>query len=159
MARGRMNDRPIQDYYPDDIAVCFGCGRHNPDGLHLQTYWDGTQGICHFTPLPRHAAYPGIVYGGLIASLIDCHSVGTAVAAAYQSEGRKPGTEPPILFFTARLVVDFLSPAAVGAEMELLARATELSGRKAVVECSVHSGGEQRARGEVTVVRAGKKIG
>ncbi len=154
-----MDDRPIQDYYPDDIAVCFGCGRHNPEGLHIQTYWDGSEGLCRFTPLPRHAAYPGVVYGGLIASLIDCHSVGTAVAAAYQKEGREPGTAPLILFFTARLVVDFLSPAAVGAEMELRARVTRFGARKVVISCSVFSEGIERARGEVTAVRAGTKIG
>jgi acyl-coenzyme A thioesterase PaaI-like protein len=153
-----MNDRPIQDSYPDDIAVCFGCGRHNPTGLHIQTFWDGAEGVCRFTPLPQHAAYPGVVYGGLIASLIDCHAVGTAVAAGYQAEGREPGSEPLILYFTARLTVDFLKPAPVGAEMELRARVTELGARKAVVACSVFSDGAERARGEVTAVRAGSIV-
>jgi acyl-coenzyme A thioesterase PaaI-like protein len=154
-----VDGKPIQDYYPDDIAVCFGCGRHNPEGLHIKTYWDGTEGICRFTPLARHAAYPGVVYGGLIASLIDCHSVGTAVAAAYQSEGRLPGTEPLVLFFTARLEVEFLSPAPIGIEMELRARVMESGPRKAVVSCSVTSDGVERARGVVTAVRAKDKIG
>ena len=154
-----MSERPIQDYYSDDIAVCFGCGRHNPDGLHVKTYWDGSEGICRFTPQPHHAAYPGIVYGGIIAGVIDCHTVGTAVAAAYDSEGRPPGTEPPILFFTARLEVDFISPAALGDEMELRARVIELGERKAVVTCSVSSGGAERARGRVTAVRTGDRVG
>lgn len=151
--------KPIQDYYPDDIAVCFGCGRHNPDGLHIETYWDGAQGVCRFMPQPRHAAYPGVVYGGLIASLIDCHSVATAVAAVYQQEGREPGSEPQVLFFTARLEVDFLVPAAVGASMELRARVTDAGPRKSVVACSVVSGGAERARGVVTAVRAAAKTG
>ncbi len=152
-------ERPIQDYYPDDIAVCFGCGRHNPEGLHIETYWDGAEGISRFTPLTRHAAYPSVVYGGLIASLIDCHSVGTAVAAAYQEQGREPGSEPLILFFTARLEVDFVSPAAVGVELELRARVTGFGERKSVVACSVVSGGVECAGGVVTAVRAGGKIG
>jgi acyl-coenzyme A thioesterase PaaI-like protein len=154
-----MSGKPIQDYYPDEIAVCFGCGRHNPDGLQIKTYWDGAEGICRFMPLPRHAAYPGVVYGGLIASLIDCHSVGTAVAAAYQQERREPGSKPLILFYTARLEVDYLSPAAVGIELELHARVTESGPRKAVVACSVFSGGAERARGKVTAVRAAASAG
>jgi acyl-coenzyme A thioesterase PaaI-like protein len=154
-----MDERPIQDYYPDDIAVCFGCGRHNPVGLHVRTYWDGTRGLCRFTPESRHAAYPGIVYGGIIAGVIDCHAVGTAVAHAYQREGREPGTEPPILFFTARLEVDYLSPTPIGDEMELIARVIDFGARKAVVECTVVSGGTERARGRVTAVRAAGNIG
>ncbi len=154
-----MDERPIQDYYPDDIAVCFGCGRHNPGGLHVETYWDGDRGVCRFTPEERHAAYPGIVYGGIIAGVIDCHAVGTAVSHAYRQEGREPGTEPPILFFTARLEVDYLSPTPIGAEMELIARVTDFGPRKAVVECSVVSDGTERARGRVTAVRAAKDIG
>jgi len=151
-----MNTRPIQDSYPDDIAVCFGCGRHNPDGLKIETYWDGAEGVCRFMPEPRHAAYPGVVYGGLIASVIDCHSVGTAVAEAYQREGREPGSDPLVLFFTGRLTVDYLSPTPIGVEMELRARVTEAGQRKSVVSCSVVSDGVQRARGLVIAVRTEK---
>ena len=89
-----MNEKPIQDYYPDEVAICYGCGRNNPKGLRIETRWDGEEGICRFTPEPHHTAFPGFVYGGLVASLINCHSMGTAIAAAYRADGRDPGTAP-----------------------------------------------------------------
>jgi hypothetical protein len=60
-------DKPIQSFYNPKAAICYGCGMNNPDGLHIQTYWNGEEGICHFTPLPEHTAFPGYVYGGLLA--------------------------------------------------------------------------------------------
>ena len=85
----------IQQHYNDDTAVCYGCGKNNPHGLHLQTHWDGTEGVCHFTPQPHHTAFPGVVYGGILASLIDCHSICTAYAASRSHTARsvlKPAT-------------------------------------------------------------------
>lgn len=52
-----MSEKPIQDYYPDEVAVCYGCGRKNPDGLHVQTHWQGNEGVCHFTPKTYHPAF------------------------------------------------------------------------------------------------------
>ena len=93
--------RAIQDYYNADIAICAGCGRNNPQSLGVRTFWDGTEGVCRFTPAAHHTAFPGVVYGGLLASLIDCHSIGTAVAAMYDAEGRAPDTTPEITCVTA----------------------------------------------------------
>ena len=81
----------IQDFYNADIAICAGCGRNNPQSLGVRTFWDGTEGVCRFTPAAHHTAFPGVVYGGLLASLIDCHSIGTAVAAMYDSEATRAG--------------------------------------------------------------------
>ena len=72
----------FQDYYPEDVAHCFGCGRLNEHGHHIKSYWDGGETVARFVPRPYHTAIPGYVYGGLIASLIDCHGTGTAAAAA-----------------------------------------------------------------------------
>ena len=77
----------IQDRYPDDFAHCYGCGRLNAHGLHVKTTWTGQEGVAHFRPRPEHIAIPGFVYGGLIASLIDCHGIGTAAAAAMSAAG------------------------------------------------------------------------
>lgn len=148
-----MTKQPIQDFYPDDIAICFGCGRHNSAGLSVKTIWNGEEGICHFTPAPHHTAYPGIVYGGLIACLIDCHSIGTAVAAAYDAEGRKPGTEPLILFFTAKLTINYLLPTPTETELVLRAHVSNASNKKVIVFCSLFADGIERARGEVVAVR------
>ena len=83
--------RAIQDFYPDDFAHCYGCGRLNPQGLKLKTCWDGDETVARFLPRPEHVAVPGFVYGGLIASLIDCHAMGTAAAAAERAAGSRRG--------------------------------------------------------------------
>ncbi len=87
-------------------------------------------------PRPYHMAVPGYVYGGLIASLIDCHGTGTAAIAAYKAEGREPGTEPPIRFVTASLKVDFHRPTPLGPVLELRGRAREVRGRKVWLDIS-----------------------
>ena len=83
-----MEAKAFQDTYPENVAHCYGCGRLNEHGLQIKSYWDGEETICHFRPRPYHTAVPGYVYGGLIASLIDCHGTGTAAAAAGRAEGR-----------------------------------------------------------------------
>jgi acyl-coenzyme A thioesterase PaaI-like protein len=150
----QMTRDAIQDHYPDDLAVCYGCGRHNPQGLHVRTEWDGREGVFRFTPGPYHTAYPGIVYGGLIASLMDCHCIGTAVAAAYEAEGRMPGTVPAILYVTANLNVSFLSPTPMGCELVLRAKVKEFHERKALIACTLSSGDRTCAKAEVVAVRA-----
>ena len=149
-----MTKEAIQDWYADEVAICYGCGRNNRHGLHVRTIWEGNEGICRFTPQPYHTAFPGFVYGGLIASLIDCHSAGTATAAAYDAEGRAPGTDPPIRFVTGTLTVRYLRPTPIDGELVLRARVRELGGKKAVIDCSLFSGDEQCAQGEVIVIRA-----
>jgi acyl-coenzyme A thioesterase PaaI-like protein len=144
----------IQNFYREEIAVCYGCGKSNPRGLQIQTEWDGKEGTFRFTPEPYHTAFPGVVYGGLIACLIDCHSIGTAVAAAYDRENRAPGTDPEILFVTGNLNVRYLAPTPIGAELHLRSTIKEMHERKAVVVCTVSAGGKKCAEGEVVAVRA-----
>ena len=81
-----MTDKAIQDYYPDDIAVCYGCGKLNEHGHQIKSYWEGEETVCRFQPKPYHTAFPGYAYGGLIASLIDCHATGTAASAKFCQE-------------------------------------------------------------------------
>jgi hypothetical protein len=89
------DDSPaVQDHDPEDVAHCYGCGRLNDQGLKLQTRWDGDETVAFFTPRPQHTAMPGFVYGGLIASLVDCHAMGTAAAAAERAAGRAIGEAP-----------------------------------------------------------------
>ena len=89
-----MTDKAFQDYYPDELSHCYGCGRLNEHGHRLKSYWDGDETVALFEPRQEHMAIPGYVYGGLIASLIDCHGTGTAAAAAYREADREMGTEP-----------------------------------------------------------------
>ncbi len=145
--------RAFQDYYPDDLSHCYGCGRLNEDGLQVKSYWDGEETVCTFHPRPYHVAIPGYVYGGLIASLIDCHCTGTAAAAAYRAEGRAMDTEPPLRFVTASLHVDFLRPTPLGVPLEIRGRVKKIEGRKVVVAAALRAEGQISARGEVVAVQ------
>jgi len=148
-----MTERAFQDDYPDDLAWCYGCGRLNPHGHQIRSFWDGEETVCTYTPKPYHIAIPGYVYGGLIASLVDCHSTGTAAAAAYRAAGRPLAAQPPLRFLTAALHVDYLRPTPLGVPLELRGRVKEMKGRKVVVECEVRAGEVLCARGEVVAVQ------
>jgi acyl-coenzyme A thioesterase PaaI-like protein len=148
-----MRDKAFQDYYPDDVSHCFGCGRLNEHGHQLKSYWDGDETVAEFTPRPYHTAIPGYVYGGLIASLIDCHATGTAAAAMYRREGRGMDTPPAFRFVTASLHVDYTRPTPLGAPLALRGRVEEIKGRKVVVRVSLSAGGEVCAEGRVVTVQ------
>ena len=150
--------RAFQDYYPDDVAHCYGCGRLNPQGHQIKSYWDGDETVATFTPEPYHTAIPGYVYGGLIASLIDCHGTGTAAAAAALDDGIRLGTDdvPPERvprFVTASLHVDYILPTPLGLPLEIRGRPEQVSDRKVSVEITVNVEGEVTARGHVIAVR------
>lgn len=146
-------DSSIQAFYPKGTRVCYGCGTDHPDGLQIKTFWEGGKGICHFTPSENQVGYPGVVYGGLIACLIDCHSIGTATAAAYAAERRKPGSEPVIAHVTGSLKVDYLRPTPMGDELLLEARVRFVEKGRSLVGCDLSVGGNVCARGEVLCVR------
>jgi acyl-coenzyme A thioesterase PaaI-like protein len=148
-----MSQQAFQDYYPDNVAHCYGCGRLNEHGLHVQSYWDGDESVCTFYPKPFHTAIPGYVYGGLIASLIDCHSTGTAAAAAYRAEGRGMDTLPARRFVTASLHVDYVRPTPIEGPLELRSQVKEIRGRKIVVSTSLSVRGQVCARGEVIAIQ------
>jgi acyl-coenzyme A thioesterase PaaI-like protein len=143
----------VQDFYPDDYAHCYGCGRLNTVGLHVRTLWDGDTTVARFTPRREHIALPGFVYGGLIASLIDCHGIGTAAAFVERAEGRGIGDAPSPRFVTASLKIDYLRPTPHGPELELRARASEIGARKVTVDVDLTAGGVLTARGTVIAVR------
>jgi acyl-coenzyme A thioesterase PaaI-like protein len=149
----KSSKTPIQAFYPPGARVCFGCGIDHPSGLHLETLWDGEKGVCRFSPPKDQLGYPGLVYGGLIASLIDCHSIGTATAAAFAAEGRQPGSEPMIVHVTGSLKVDYLLPTPMGPELLLEARVRSVERGRSLVECSLSAAGQVRAEGKVLCVR------
>jgi acyl-coenzyme A thioesterase PaaI-like protein len=152
----RPNGKAFQDYYPDNVSHCYGCGRLNPDGLQIKTYWDGEETVTRYRPRAYHTAIPGFVYGGVLASLIDCHGTGTAAAAAYRAEGRAMDTEPAFRYVTASLHVDYLKPTPAGVELELRGRIKELKGRKVIVEINLLAEGVATVRGEVVAVQMPK---
>lgn len=144
----------LQDLYPDDFAHCYGCGRLNAHGLHVQSEWHDGESIARFQPAPYHMALPGFVYGGLIASLADCHAMATAAAASMIAAGAVPGRDPTPRFVTASLHVNFLRPTPLGPELLLRARPGETGTRKVTVELSIWANDVECARASVVAVRA-----
>lgn len=145
--------KAFQDFYPDDLSHCYGCGRLNEHGHQIKTVWDGDETVTEFLPAPYHIAIPGFVYGGLIASLFDCHGTGTAAAALYRSEGREMGSEPPIRCVTASLKVDYLKPTPLGVPLEVRGRVVKISGRKVMVEATLAARRVVCAQGEIVCVQ------
>jgi acyl-coenzyme A thioesterase PaaI-like protein len=149
-----MVDTPkaFQDYYPDDYSHCYGCGPLNENGLHIKSYWDGEESVCQFDPLPYHTGgFPDYLYGGLIASLIDCHSAATASAARCRQAGVPLGKVPLPRHVTAALKVDYLKPTPVG-RLNLRSRILEITHKKVIVETLLSAEGEVRAKGETVMV-------
>lgn len=144
-----MTEPAIQDRYAAEYAHCYGCGRLNEDGLKLKSYEDGEETVCHFTPEARHSGgYPGFLYGGMIASLMDCHGAATAWAA-------KARTEPQTAtrFVTASLQIDFRAPAPTNVEVEVRGKVREIRRRKVVVDLTLSAGGKLCAEGSAVMVQ------
>ncbi len=148
-----MAKKAFQDYYPDDMSYCYGCGRLNEFGHQIKSYWDDEESVCVYLPEEFHIAVPGYVYGGLIASLIDCHGTGTAAAAGYRAEGGATGSDQFPRYVTASLHVDYLKPTPLGVPLELRGTIREIKGRKVIVSVNLLANGEQCVKGEVIAVQ------
>jgi acyl-coenzyme A thioesterase PaaI-like protein len=147
-----MSQKAFQDYYTEDFSHCYGCGRLNDHGLQIKSYWEGDESVAKFLPNEHHIAIPGFVYGGLIASLIDCHCTGTAAAAKYREENRSMDSQPAIRFVTASLNVNFLAPTPLGTELEIRGKVIEVKGKKVVIEAKVIADNKICAAGNVVAV-------
>ena len=144
-----MEKKAFQDYYLDENAHCYGCGRLNKDGLQIKSYWDGDESVCHYTPEPYYSGgVPGFAYGGLISSLIDCHGAATASAAKLREDGYSLGEKPLPRFVAASIKVDYLKPTPLGTTLELRAKVKEIKGRKVTVCVTLSAEGMICAKGE-----------
>ncbi|MBK5482104.1 PaaI family thioesterase [Peribacillus sp. TH16] len=145
--------KAIQDDYPDAFAWCYGCGRLNKDGHHFRTGWQGEQTRTIYTPRSEHIAIPGFVYGGLIASLIDCHGTGSAALALHRKNGHEvgDGIEPP-RFVTASLKVEFVRPTPNDVPLIAVGRIQEIHPKKWKIDTEVFANETLCARGEVVAV-------
>ncbi|WP_257347645.1 PaaI family thioesterase [Pseudalkalibacillus decolorationis] len=145
--------KAIQDDYSDDFAWCYGCGRLNEDGHHFRTEWLGDHTATIYTPQPEHTAIPGFVYGGVIASLIDCHGTGSAALALHRKNGHEvgDGQEPP-RFVTASLKVDYIKPTPQGVPLKAIGTIQEIHPKKWKVDTEVFANDTLCVRGEVVAV-------
>ena len=144
-----MNIKSIQDYYEDRFAHCYGCGRLNEYGHQLKTFWDGDETVSRFTPEEKHTSLPGFIYGGLIASLIDCHGTGSAALAYARENNIKLEEFNAPRFVTGALNVSYKKPTPMGPELEVRGTIKEIKGRKVVIEAIVSADGDICATGEI----------
>jgi acyl-coenzyme A thioesterase PaaI-like protein len=142
----------IQDLYPEQTSHCYGCGYNNTHGHQLKSYWNGGAALATFTPAAQFTAIPGFVYGGLLASLIDCHATATAAAAACHAQDCELATDTLPRFVTAALQVDFLLPTPIETELQLRAQAREIKERKVIVDVKLSANGELCVSGSVVCV-------
>lgn len=150
--------KAFQDYYSGAYSHCYGCGTENAYGLKLKSYWqndDPTSNttIAHFLPDKRYTGgYPDNVYGGLIASILDCHGNGTASAAGYRHFGRSLGSQPILRYVTANLNINFLAPVPIGEWLELRAVIEEVTDRKVVMRLELWATQSLKVKGSMTSV-------
>lgn len=142
----------------DRIKIhCFGCGTLNQQGLQIKSFWAGDDVVCSWRSGPEHIGHPGVLYGGLIASIVDCHCIWTAQAHAYRRAGREMDGTPEFMFVTAALRIDYRKPVPIEQAVELRAQEVEFSGRKSVIKCTVTSRGVACAEAEVIAVLVAAK--
>lgn len=144
--------KAFQDNYPDDLAHCYGCGKNNDNGHQLKSYWieNENKTIAHFTPKPYHTAIPGFVYGGLLASLIDCHGTGSASAMAVRNATDSSQIQR---FVTGSLNVSYLAPTPITEELELIGTFLEIKERKITLEITLTANGVLCAKGTVIAIK------
>ncbi|RCU50453.1 PaaI family thioesterase [Corallincola holothuriorum] len=127
----------FQDLIPHNH--CFGCGPQNSEGLKLKSYWrDDGSSECVYLPQPHQCAGPtGFVNGGIIATLIDCHCICTAMAHAYALAGREIGQGQPIWYVTGELNIQYLAPTPIDEAIKLVAKVENVSGKKMTLSCEL----------------------
>ena len=141
----------FQDHMPNN--VCFGCGELRPRGLQIKSHWEGDEAVCLWHSQPKYHGWENVINGGILATLIDCHCMGTALAAAYRAEGRPMGSDPIYRYATGTITVRYLLPTHNNRPILLRAQVIEMKGRKAKLRCRVVVEGQVTAEAEVVGIR------
>ena len=138
---------------------CFGCGAWNENGLRIMSAWDGEDSVCVFEPRGHHAAMPpDVMNGGIIAAVIDCHSVCTAIADGYRRAGREIGEGEVLWYATGSLRVNYRKPTPVAGPITVRTRITRVDGKKTLMKSKLTSfEGLLTADGEVLAVQVPSK--
>ncbi len=144
-----------KEYFQDAMPgnVCFGCGNENPEGLHIKSYWESDMAVCDWMPEEKYHGWSNLLNGGIIATLIDCHCMGTAIAHAYKLENRPLHSLPEYRYATGTLQVKYLLPTSNNHPVQLRAQVLEVKNRKTVMTCSLFSQGKKTAEAEVVAIR------
>ena len=147
-----MDDQAFQDLMKGHH--CFGCGTLNEKGLHIKSYWSGDESICSWQPASHHMAGPTqVLNGGIIATIIDCHCVCTAIAAAYRKEGREIGSDPKLLYVTGSLNLKYLRPTPIKDEVLLRAHLRAVDEKRTTLTCSLFANQKETVQAEVVAMK------
>jgi acyl-coenzyme A thioesterase PaaI-like protein len=151
MAEGRPGQCVQEKYAPHN--ACFGCGPSNAEGLRIRSFLEGDVLVADWMPATRHEAFPDVLSGGIIGTLLDCHS---NWAAAVHLMTRR-GQDAPPCTVTAEYAVKLLGPTPTGASVHLEAKVVDSSDNRATVEASLTAGGQVCAtcRGVFIAVKPG----
>lgn len=141
----------FQDHMPGNI--CYGCGRDNHFGLKIRSYWEGDEAICIWNSEEKYQGWKNILNGGVQATLIDCHSMCTAMAYAYRQEGRGLDSQPEYKYATGTMTIKYLKPTPNDKPIELRASVLEQKGKKTTVQCDVYVDGLKTAEANVIAIR------
>jgi len=148
-----MTSEALQDGAADIAASCWGCVKNNEHGLQIKSFWDGDELICDWEPKKYHLGFPGILTGGIIATIIDCHCIAMANAFFARETGYEfDMTKLSGVFVTGTLTVKFIRPTPLKA-VHLRAKVIEMGEKKIKVSCDLSSGEALCATGEITAIR------
>ena len=145
----------MSDAFQDKIPGihCFGCGPDNPEGLRIKSFWcSENASVCRFTPRKTHIGPPGVVNGGILATVIDCHSVCTAMADAYRRAGRAVGEGDFLPYVTGTMTIKYLTPTPIEAALEARAVIDDVTPRKTTLTCTVTADGVVTAEAVVIAI-------
>lgn len=152
-APAREDATPVQASWPE--LPCFGCGPANEKGLQLESYADPDDRTLEATVQPpeRFRVMPGIVYGGYLASVIDCNSMWTAMTYASPADARPPDSTPEDAYATAELNVEYDQLTPMSVPLEVTSEVVGDIGRSVSVETEIAADGTVTVTGDVTAVR------
>ncbi|MFP4214055.1 MAG: PaaI family thioesterase [Desulfohalobiaceae bacterium] len=147
---------PLQDQLPagHPARVCFGCGADNQEGLRIKSYLQGDTAVCRFRPSQEHTAFPGVLNGGIIATLLDCHGIWTAVGQHHARYQEPEAGSQETMYMTRKMTVEYLRPTPMDTELLLQGRVLEARERSMQVEVELWAKGEMTAKAELLAVRA-----
>lgn len=144
-----------KDYFQDHMPgnICFGCGAENPEGLQIKSYWDGEEAVCVWESEEKYQGWKSLMNGGILATLIDCHCMGAAMAAAYRAENRSMDSQPEYRYATGTIKVKYLKPTPNDSPITLRTTVLEIKGRKVVMSCDSYVNDIKTAEAEVIAIR------
>lgn len=150
-----MDKSKALDYFQDHMPgnICFGCGRENHEGLRISSFWENDESVCIWHSQDKYQGWKGILNGGILASIIDCHAMCTAMAAVYKIEERPLTSQPIYRYATGSLQIKYLKPTPNDIPIELRATVAEIKGRKVTIQCKALSDGVITAEATVIAIK------